>query len=464
MTVCLVAERPVKVRKNAKNRDEPVENGYAKAIIKWKKRFSILHKIEVPTSWLQGKLSLKHIPAARPLNPAHVGVLRDSFNKTGTFNTNITLCFWGFEAKAVAEQLHIANSGLHINAECLDTWYGMCKEVGAIEGQHSYMALMELHERSPKKSVWKYSEPTIILCEGNPQDVEMVHAIGQQSNFKGTKFLKPEMCDLVRALHKSYMNHVDVTPGEVPPTVVSEIKQKWAHFNGVLHHSIGSYWNLAKHTGKIWDLIDLIIDGKVKKVRGRDFKIPKSLLHFNHMGPLPDDIIEGFLGQVTDGRWTLKDFYEQCNRYKTVMQLRRQVIEFMLEIHGVSPGCSWDQLIAKYPQITASFMEMWVPTMASVAKKARVLPDGLKVQLRAMTKVSEVQDRVKVGHLFNIKLCPMFDCFRARSRARVRLSSWVMRPRFISSTLMPLEWLGLFLLLRSVARFSGRLFNIILCM
>ena len=80
MTVCLVAERPVKVRKNAKNRDEPVENGYAKAIIKWKKRFSILHKIEVPTSWLQGKLSLKHIPAARPLNPAHVGVLRDSFN------------------------------------------------------------------------------------------------------------------------------------------------------------------------------------------------------------------------------------------------------------------------------------------------------------------------------------------------------------------------------------------------
>ena len=177
---------------------------------------------------------------------------------------------------------------------------------------------------------------------------------------------------MVRALHKSYMNHVDVTQGEVPPTVVSEIKQKWAHFNGVLHHSIGSYWNLAKHTGKIWDLIDLIIDGKVKKVRGRDFKIPKSLHHFNHMGPLPDDIIEGFLGQVVDGRWTLKDFYEQCNRYKTVMQLRRQVIEFMLEIHGVAPGCSWDQLIAKYPQITPSFMEMWVPTMASVAKKARV--------------------------------------------------------------------------------------------
>ena len=96
MTVCLVAERPVKVHKNAKKGDEHVENGYAKAIIKWK-RCSVAFKFEVPTSWLQGKLSLKHIPAARPLNPAHVGVLRDSFNKTGTFNTNITLCFWGMD-------------------------------------------------------------------------------------------------------------------------------------------------------------------------------------------------------------------------------------------------------------------------------------------------------------------------------------------------------------------------------
>ena len=420
MPVCFLGERPVKRRKGAKKDDEPVENGYAKAIIKWKKHFAVKTKIAVPTDWLQGKLSLKYIPAARPLNPAHVGVLRDSFNKTGTFNPNICLCFWGMDARHVEEQLKYANSGAAVTADLLQHWYGLSKEVGAIEGQHSFMAIQELHERYPNKKAWKSSEPTIILCAGNAQDIEMVHAIGQQSNFKGTKFLKPEMSDLVRALHKSYMNHVDVTQGEVPTTVVSEIKQKWAHFNGVLHHSIGSYWNLAKHTGKIWDLLDLIIDGKVKKVKGRDFKIPKSLHHFNHMGPLPDDIIEGFLAQVTDGRWTLKDFYEQCNRYKTVMLLRRQIIEYMMDIGGVGAGCSWDQLTNKFPQVTPSFMEMWVPTMASVAKKARVLPDGLKIQLKAMTQAKKIAERVKVGRQYNIILSPklfIVECWPGQRRS-----------------------------------------------
>ena len=377
----------------------PGENSYAAAVIDWKDAFQIKRKVSIPTAWLKNKLSLTYIPSARPLNPAHVVTLRDSFNKTATFNTNVCLCFWGMEADVVQEQLARANSDEEVTVDVLDSWYSSCLELGAIEGQHSFMAIQELHERYPRKPTWQKCEPAIILCTGSPNDVEMVHAIGQQSNFKGTKFLKPEMCDLVRALHTSYMNHRDVSSGEVPAPVITEIKQKWAHYNGVPHHSIGAFWNLAKHTGKIWDQIDLIIGGKVKKGKGRDFKVPKSMHHFNHMGPVPDDVLLGFLIQVTEGHWVLKEFYEQCNRYKVVMQLRRYIIEFLISLGGLDQGSSWEKTITTYPKITPAFMEQWIPTMESLAKKARVLPDALKDLLRDMLVAGEAERRAQVRFL-----------------------------------------------------------------
>ena len=165
-------------------------------VINWKERFSVKAKVVVPTAWLKNKHSLRQIPSARPLNPAHVGTLRDSFNKTGTFNTNVCLCFWGMEAPEVNKNLALVNGGEEVNAEMLDLWYSSSLELGAIEGQHSFLALQELSERYPRKPTWQTCSPTIILCSGTANDIEMVHAIGQQSNFKGTKFLKPEMCCL----------------------------------------------------------------------------------------------------------------------------------------------------------------------------------------------------------------------------------------------------------------------------
>ena len=104
----------------------------------------------------------------------------------------------------------------------------------------------------------------------------------------------------------------------------------------------------------------------------------------------------GFLTQVTEGRWSLKEFYEQCNRYKVVMQMRRQIIEFMISLGGIDQGSSWETTTKAYPKITPAFMEQWIPTMEAVAKKARFLPEGLKNQLRDMLKVGDIERRAQV--------------------------------------------------------------------
>ena len=82
--------------------------------------------------------------------------------------------------------------------------------------------------------------------------------------------------------------------------------------------------------------------------------------------------------------------------------MRGKIIEFMISMGGLDQGSSWDITTATYPKITPAFMEQWVSTMESVAKKARVLPDGLKDLLRDMLKVGEVERLAKVPLLLGL--------------------------------------------------------------
>ena len=52
--------------------------------------------------------------------------------------------------------------------------------------------------------------------------------------------------------------------------------------------------------GPVWDMVSDIMEGKVKKVKGKDFKIPKSLHHFNGMGGVPDDVLKDMLTRVVE--------------------------------------------------------------------------------------------------------------------------------------------------------------------
>lgn len=318
-------------------------------------------------------------------------------------SANMVLCFWGVPTEMVNEQLALNSTPKpgFPSEDVLNVWYNSCRELGPIEGQHSFAALVELNEQYPKKPTWQHCEPTIILCEGNEQDTHMVLALGQQSNFKATKFLKPGPGDLVRALHISYMHHVDYLKGaEVPLETVRALKERWAHYNGVPLTGIGTYWNLARHTGSIWELISDILEGRVKKAKGRDFKIPKSLHHFNGMGNMPDTVLKQMLTRVVDGAWTTKELYEQCGRYKVVMGLRAMILEFVVEHKAMEEGSTWAQLVAKMPRITDPFVDTWVPTMAAMTKKQRSMPEALKSILKTMIHENSVEQRAKVHLLF----------------------------------------------------------------
>ena len=379
------------------------ENPYAVALLNWKGRY-LIKNVRIKSSWLRGKLQLTKIPSARPLNVAHVNVLRDSFVQTGSVNPNLCLCFWGMHPDNVKTELDRINGNAPlVDQDCIDSWFKESQELGPIEGQHSFHALLELNKTYPNKSLWQTADTSVIICSGSPEDIDMVHAIGQQSNFKGTKFLKPELGDLVNALHLSYMHVYQVAPNnEVPADVLASIKQRWSQYNGILSTSVCQYWTLAHHTGEIWTKIAKILDGNVVKIKGRDFKIPRSLHNFTQMGAIPDSVLAGLLENVCNGTWTLRDFSNQCIMYKATMQLRGMIIEFLQSLGSlqVGKGVTWDQAKAKYPKLTDEFVDTFVPTMSMMGKRSRALPESLKLILRDWVSNAEIEARVQV--LFRI--------------------------------------------------------------
>ena len=405
MFCCFVEERITK-RRAKTDKPSDGENPWAVAVLEWKARYMVPTRFKIPTAWLRGKLKLEKIPSARPLNKEHVKTLAHSFAMTSTMSSNMTLCFWGVAAQLVEQQLLLTSTpgSPPLGLEYLNHWFGISKELGPIEGQHSFAAVMQLNEKYPKKTVWQSVEPCIIICEGNPNDVHMVHAMGQQSNFKATKFLKPGPVDLVRALHLSYQYQVEYHKGtDVPNEVVSGLKHKWAHYNGIPSNAIGSYWNLARHMGPVWNLVNDIMDGKVKKVKGKDFKIPKSLHHFNGMGGVPDDVLATMLTRVVDSVWSTKDFYAQCGRYKVVMGLRSLILDYLVEKGGLDSETTWAELVTKFPKLTDQFVDTWVPTMSTMTKKQRALPDALRQLLKGMLEVAGVEERTRVSSFFLYK-------------------------------------------------------------
>ena len=402
---CLIDERNTKRRQKTDKPSEG-ENPWAVAVLEWKTKYMVPTKFKIPTTWLRGKLKLDKIPSARPLNKEHVNTLAHSFALTSTMSSSMTLCFWGVSANLVTQQLLLVSShdAPPLGVDLLNHWYGISKEVGPIEGQHSFAAVMQLNEKYPRKTVWQTVEPTIIICEGNPNDVHMVHAMGQQSNFKATKFLKPGAVDLVRALHLSYKYQVEYHKGnDVPHEVVTGLKHKWAHYNGIPMNAIGSYWNLARHMGPIWDMVSDIMEGKVKKVKGKEFKIPKSLHHFNGMGGVPDDVLQSMLTRVTESAWSTKDFYMQCGRYKVVMGLRSLILDYLVEKGALDASTTWPELVAMFPKLTDQFVDTWVPTMSTMTKKQRALPDALRQLLKGFLEIASADERARVSFFFYIK-------------------------------------------------------------
>ena len=65
---------------------------------------------------------------------------------------------------------------------------------------------------------------------------------------------------------------------------------------------------------------------------------------------LDDKTVTYLLEQVIQGKWDKKLFISQCKYYKCQLELKRQILEWMLTARHIEPKVTWEDLVAKYPQ------------------------------------------------------------------------------------------------------------------
>ena len=90
-------------------------------------------------------------------------------------------------------------------------------------------------------------------------------------------------------------------------------------------------------------------------------------------------------------------------RYKVVMGLRSMILDYLVERGGLDGTTSWQQLIAKFPKLTDQFIDTWVPTMSTMTKKQRALPDALRQLLKGMLELAHTEGRTRVSLFFLYK-------------------------------------------------------------
>jgi hypothetical protein len=265
----------------------------------------------------------------------------------------------------------------------LEDYYEHCVEMGPISGNHTTHANEKLFAKYPRHPIWKTMIMDVMMLTGSDHDSEMAHCMGMASNYINGMFLKPQFPDMVTSLHTMKTNAISFNDGRpLSTTAIKKIKDQWGYFNGKNEPATNLYWAIAKREGRLWHLLEAVIYGRVKRLKGRPaFKKPGSCNQFIHMMKVPDDVIEKFLTHVVDGLWTMRAFVDECKRYKATMSMRKLVLEYMVTKGWLPDGASWSMCQIEYPVIDDAWVGSWIRAIMLMPATRQTLPENAKSSL-----------------------------------------------------------------------------------
>jgi hypothetical protein len=119
------------------------------------------------------------------------------------------------------------------------------------------------------------------------------------------------------------------------------------------------------------------------------------------MVTLDDATVTALLDNVIQGKWDRKLFLAQCKFYKCQLDLKRQILDWMVTAGHFNVRGSWEDLCAKYPKGDLNaLVDTWSNALKdSKMAERRVLPTNLA---EALTQIANDSLRVLA---FSIYTC-----------------------------------------------------------
>ena len=152
-------------------------------------------------------------------------------------------------------------------------------------------------------------------------------------------------------------------------------------------------WALVRRGPEAWGKIAALLEGRVINKSASKFKEIKSPALFQPMVTLDDSTVTALLDNVIQGKWDRKLFLAQCKFYKCQLDLKRQILDWMVTAGHFNTRGSWEDLCAKYPKGDLNaLVDTWSNALKdSKMAERRVLPTNLA---EALTQIANDSLRV----------------------------------------------------------------------
>ena len=389
--------------------DDPASNveGFdptANKLRAWIKKVTV-GRFEVPVRMMQSPpLSW----GSRTRSEAHINALMKSFTGTGTVNTNIMLVDLGGEARKSHFKLDAASQR------------GLC----AITGDHTRVALTRLSEQFPRNPIFSSMKVPILTPPDTQETFDMLRLWGTLDNFRMSVHQRESFKVVISKMHEHLQADRDrgVTLDQAR---IKQLKEGWIFSMKTTKNTIGAFYQIAKRTGRLWNLIECILNGQV--ANPKTFKIPLSTFPFTEMSDIPEYHLVKWLQEVVNCKIDTKQFKNKCLAWKVDERIRRAIITHLTTKHdleAITPrpefipdpslrkkvnadakkqhlAPNWFDGVKQFPHVcNVRLLVKWQSVVSKLGKKEKMPP-----------QICEDVDNLMQSESKDTVVCEMFRCF-----------------------------------------------------
>ena len=273
----------------------------------------------IPTAWPQYP---EAEIADRKRDAQHVDTIKKSMLEHGILiNSGVTLLMW-------QDDLDAAN--IDLTTYIFDTDKPEPPvPMYTIAGDHTCAGAQSLHEFYPKNKKWSTLPVSVVVAPKTDECTTFAKLYGGLDNKIRSTMKKKSPWDYVIDMHEMFERIENSEASQ------KEKKDKISKFMDDLkirssepENSIGSWKQVAKQTGKLWDNIYAIFSGNTKDKKAT---VPKNTTHFNTMSGIPEDNLIRWSDRVVEGEWRTKDFSDRCAQFKREKMCQTKMMDFAVE-------------------------------------------------------------------------------------------------------------------------------------
>ena len=359
---------------------------------------------KIRTSW---GISPTEDMAARRKDEHHVVVIAESLNIHGVQQHNVIILIF---TQDIINHPKLSLDNLDFTPFLDDEKAPV--PMYTIAGDHTCGAMQMLHEAKPQNPKWLYMYVTIAVTDDTPENRRLAQIAGDLDNKVGN--IKQEMTtfDYIEQIHRTYMNLIKKFGDPSVPANLKNINKDLARYkadctitmgdrNRIATATLGTFFQIAKRTGKVWTLIERIFTEHRQALyassRGRTLTPKDHLGHsyFTDMANIPDAMLIKWLQSVVDQKMTVSQFKAKCSKYKKILVLQKAILVwYAAEYH--QDFDNYDELVEVHPFLaTSEFVSQVIGVFNPTKKDPKIPMSIVKIIVQKIEQTNVSRNRVR---------------------------------------------------------------------